>query len=104
MPTAFGHGGATGLWFVKVNVLRDHLVLNGHETSPWDRWREAPEAQRLVREEELALLDDLAARPAQPLIDIAPDWLAWTTFQSGTAARTDGGWPASNGLPSHRIA
>lgn len=75
-PGAFGHGNVTGLWFVKVNLLRDHLVLNGRETSPWDRWREAPEAQRLVREEELPLLDDLAASPAQPLVGMAPDWLA----------------------------
>lgn len=75
-PTAFGHGSVTGLWFVKVNVLRDHLVLNHGETSPWDRWREAPSAQRVVRAEELALLDDLAARPAQPLRALPPDWLA----------------------------
>lgn len=74
-PDAFGHGSVTGLWFAKVNVVRDHLVLNGRETSPWDRWREAPEAQRIVREQELALLDDLAARPARPLRAPAPDWL-----------------------------
>ncbi|MBR0668992.1 transglutaminase [Roseomonas hellenica] len=75
-PSAFGHGDVTGLWFVKVNVLRDHYVLNGRETSPWDRWREAPELKRLVPDQALALLDDLAARPEQPLIEIPPDWLA----------------------------
>lgn len=74
-PAAFGHGDATGLWFVKVNVLRDHLVLNGRETSGWDRWREAPPAKRRVPDHELALLDDLAARPAQPTVELAPDWL-----------------------------
>lgn len=73
-PDAFGQGEATGLWFVKVNVLRDHLVLNGRETSGWDRWREAPQPKRRVLDRELDLLDELAARPDQPLVEIAPDW------------------------------
>ena len=72
---AFGHGSVTGWWFLKVNVLRDHYVLNGREVSAWDRWREAPQQGRSVPEAETALLDDLAARPEQPLIEIAADWL-----------------------------
>ena len=74
-PRAFGHGGVTGWWFLKVNVLRDHYVLNGRETSNWDRWREAPKHKRSIRDDEMELLDDLAARPEQPLIEIAADWL-----------------------------
>jgi Transglutaminase-like superfamily len=73
-PTAFGHGGVTGLWFVKINVLRDHYVLNGRETSSWDRWRDAPQPKRLVLGGEMELLDALAANPEKPLFQIAPDW------------------------------
>ncbi|MBB3656795.1 hypothetical protein FHX15_002023 [Rhizobium sp. BK650] len=75
-PASFGHENTTGLWFLKVNVLRDHHVLNDRVTSEWDRWREAPEAGRLVPHDELAWLDDLASRPHQPLVARKPDWLA----------------------------
>lgn len=82
-PGAFGHGSVAGWWFLKVNVLRDHYVLNDRETSNWDRWREAPEHRRFIRGDEAELLDDLATRPEQPLIEIAADWLE----QSGPAIR-----------------
>ena len=74
-PGAFGHGSVAGWWFLKVNVLRDHYVLNARETSNWDRWREAPQHKRSIPDDEMEFLDDLAARPGQPLIDVAPDWL-----------------------------
>jgi hypothetical protein len=74
-PQAFGHGEVNGLWFVKINVVRDHYVLNGRETSDWDRWREAHSSQRLVLQQELPLLDTLASDPAQDLIEVLPDWL-----------------------------
>lgn len=74
-PNAFGHGEVKGLWFVKINVVRDHYVLNGPETSDWDRWREADFSQRLIRPQELPLLDKLASDPAQDLIEVLPDWL-----------------------------
>ncbi|MBP2486362.1 transglutaminase domain-containing protein [Rhizobium leguminosarum] len=73
-PASFGHGNVTGLWFVKINVLRDHYVLNGRETSSWDRWRDAPQPKRAVIGGELELLDALATSPDQPLVEIAPDW------------------------------
>ncbi|MDE1991743.1 MAG: transglutaminase domain-containing protein [Rhizobiaceae bacterium] len=73
-PSAFGHGDVTGLWFMKVNVLRDHHVLNGRETSNWDSWREAPHPRRTVFPAEMELLDALAARPEQTLVEIGPDW------------------------------
>lgn len=75
-PARFGHGEVKGLWFVKINLIRDHHVLNGRETSAWDGWRTAPSSRRRIREEEIALLNGLAARPDQPLIDLAPDWPA----------------------------
>lgn len=73
-PDRFGHGEVTGLWFVKVNVLRDHYVLNGHETSAWDNWRAAAPSKRVIGELDLEMLDDLAARPEQPLVEVVPDW------------------------------
>jgi hypothetical protein len=73
-PNGFGHGNVTGMWFIKINVIRDHYVLNGHETSLWDGWRAASVSNRMVGEHEVALLDDLAARPEQQLVEIAPGW------------------------------
>jgi len=74
-PSRFGHGNITGVWFIKINVIRDHYVLNGRETSEWDGWRAAPLPAHVLGEHEIALLDDLAARPEQQLVEIAPDWL-----------------------------
>jgi len=74
-PNHCGHGEVTGEWFIKVNVIRDHYVVNARETSAWDDWRGAPKSKRVVGEHEVALLDDLAARPDQPLIELHPDWL-----------------------------
>lgn len=45
-PDDFGHGQATGSWFVRVNVYRDLLALTNQLTSRWDSWREAPEASK----------------------------------------------------------
>jgi hypothetical protein len=75
-PDRYGHGEVTGSWFMKVNVVRDHYVLNDRMTSAWDGWRSAPPSKRLVGTEDLPLLDDLASRPEQALIEIPPDWLA----------------------------
>lgn len=45
---AFGHGAATGAWFMRVNLMRDLLALNKQETSDWDAWRTlSPERRRL---------------------------------------------------------
>lgn len=74
-PNHFGHGNVTGTWFIKINVIRDHYVLNGHETSAWDGWRAASLSNRMIREHEIAFLDDLAARPEKQLVEVAPDWL-----------------------------
>lgn len=74
-PRRFGHGEAKGLWFLKVNVVRDHYALNGRETSAWDEWRTAPPASRLVKDRDIELLDCLAAKPEIALTEAGPDWL-----------------------------
>jgi hypothetical protein len=74
-PRRFGHGGATGVWFLRLNVLRDHFALNGAETSAWDDWRAAPLAKRVVSGEGMDLADRLAARPEVELTEVRPDSL-----------------------------
>jgi hypothetical protein len=64
-PARFGHGAATGLWFLRVNLERDRRALAGHETSDWDAWRDVPEAARIVPDAELPALDRLAHRARQ---------------------------------------
>jgi hypothetical protein len=73
-PGRFGHGAVKGLWFVKVNLVRDHCAINNRETSTWDGWREASKSKRIVSDQDCALLDDIAARPECAMIDINPDW------------------------------
>jgi hypothetical protein len=74
-PDHFGHGEVTGLWFVGVNVVRDHYVLNGREVSAWDHWRTASASMRVISQRGFALLDDLAACPERHLVAVDPDWL-----------------------------
>lgn len=74
-PERFGNGDTRGLWYMKVNVVRDALAVNNRETSAWDRWREAPVALRRVSQGELAALDGLAGNP-DGVIDLVPDWVA----------------------------
>ena len=69
----FGHGPACGLWFIRVNVMRDHLVLNGAEVSTWDAWRNVTAAHHVLSHAELQATDALArirrksqARPRRP--------------------------------------
>ena len=71
----FGAGLTTGLWFVGVDVVRDHLAVNGCETSAWDRWRAAPDAARRVSLAEAGRLDGLAADPEGSILDMDPAWL-----------------------------
>lgn len=74
-PDRFGHGAVAGLWFLKVNVLRDSCALNDRETSPWDSWRDALPARRRVAPDEMLFLDRVAADPAGEFADAGPDWL-----------------------------
>ncbi len=75
-PEAFGHGEqASGLWFVRVNVVRDHHSVNGRETSAWDTWRQATAADHVLSDAECAETDELAAHPETSSIEPSPPWL-----------------------------
>ncbi|HEY4040931.1 MAG TPA: transglutaminase domain-containing protein [Rhodopila sp.] len=74
-PGRFGHGQMTGTWFLKVNLIRDHYVINNREISLWDTWRCAPSSIRTVTDHEAAMLDVLAASPERTLVEIDPDWM-----------------------------
>jgi hypothetical protein len=76
-PERFGQGDTTGLWFMKVNVVRDAFAVNDRETSSWDRWREAPPELRTVSFSEFSALDRLSQDPEDG-IDLAPPWLEGT--------------------------
>ena len=52
-PERFGQGGTRGLWFIKVNVVRDAFAVNNREATSCDRWREAPAELRMVSQDEL---------------------------------------------------
>jgi hypothetical protein len=75
-PDRFGKSDFAGLWFVRLNVVRDHHALNGREVSIWDSWRAASPATRVVSDHEIVWLDDLAERPDQALAEVDPEWLA----------------------------
>jgi hypothetical protein len=74
-PSQFGHGQTTGRWFLKVNLIRDHYVINNRETSPWDTWRAALSSMLSVSEYDAAALDELAAFPERPFVEIIPEWI-----------------------------
>lgn len=73
-PDRFGHGDTKGLWFMKVNVVRDAYAVNNQETSSWDSWREAPPELRMVSHGEQAALDSLASNP-ECVVDLLPSWV-----------------------------
>jgi hypothetical protein len=72
--STFGHGTSCGLWFIHVNVMRDHLVLNGSEVSSWDTWRNATAAHLALSEDDLRIADAIAADPTQAIRAITPPW------------------------------
>lgn len=74
-PGHFGHGAAAGLWFMAVNVMRDHYVINNAETSQWDSWREADATHRSPDGLDLVFYDEIARAPEQPLKETEPFWL-----------------------------
>jgi hypothetical protein len=63
------------MWFVRVNVVRDHLALNDTEVSPWDTWRQASGPHLSVSEADQYAIDRIAQRPDTVKQDIAPPWL-----------------------------
>jgi hypothetical protein len=76
-PAVFGHGeAASDLWFVRVNVMRDHYCINGRETSNWDTWRQAGAAHRVLSDAEMAAADPVAAHPENALLELEPSWIS----------------------------
>jgi transglutaminase superfamily protein len=73
---SFGQGLARGLWFVHVDVVRDHYALNESEVSPWDSWRQAHGPQQIISEPEQRATDSLAERPDAARTELTPPWLA----------------------------
>ena len=59
-PADFGHGADGGLWFVRVNVMRDTLALHKQEMSAWDTWRAATPASKVLDAQALSLCDRIA--------------------------------------------
>ena len=78
-PEQLGHGTTAGLFFVRVNLVRDLLALAKRETSAWDSWRSACEPHLMLSETELLLCDGLAQRGEEGAVEIAlslrtPPW------------------------------
>ena len=86
-PTDCGQQAATGLWFMRVNVVRDLLALAKTEISPWDGWRHVSPAKRTLDDTAAALTDELARMPsdadrlgmpvrlpAEPTGELTPPW------------------------------
>lgn len=74
-PAICGHGAATGLWFIAINVVRDSLVLAGQVTSAWDNWRMAKDPVREFAKADLSLFDDIARARVQRHSEPRPFWL-----------------------------
>jgi len=76
-PAICGHGAERGLWFLRVNVLRDHLALTRSVVSTWDLWRIATDPQKTLTDAELEMTDRIALQPAASVAtEPAPPWLA----------------------------
>jgi hypothetical protein len=61
-PNLFGsYGDLQGLWFMRDNLLRDFLCLNGIEVLPWDCWGRMSGKRESPPVEELEQLDHIAA-------------------------------------------
>jgi len=56
----FGHGAASGPWFLFVNLARDTLALRKQEVSNWDNWRAAADNNPRLDAEFLRMGDLIA--------------------------------------------
>ena len=88
----FGHGEATGAWFLWVNLARDSLALKGLETSPWDTWRSVigqetiiSSADRLACDAIARAIEDLEQQrvPNDAPLDLVPFWMLDMSAASG---------------------
>jgi hypothetical protein len=74
-PLSCGHGAATGLWFIAVNVVRDQLALSGQVTSDWDNWRMDRDPVGAFEKADISLFDAIARAPMQRHAELRPFWL-----------------------------
>ena len=65
--TAFGHGDARGVWFLRVNLMRDRLALRKREISDWDSWRALSVADKMLSDKDLAECDRIAEVTNAPI-------------------------------------
>ena len=72
----FGHGSATGPWFMIVNLMRDRLALQGDITSTWDEWRSALPFEEIIPEEQVRFADGLAMENDAIAAGSRPVWTA----------------------------
>jgi hypothetical protein len=65
----FGHGGANGLWFLRVNVQRDLLALTNQHKSAWDTWRSSTASSKFLDPAATAAVDLLTCAIEECEID-----------------------------------
>lgn len=76
-PDTLAHGDeAAGLWFVLVNLVRDHLALADRFTSSWDEWRATAADPAVLDVAILAAADKLAERRELAPVLETPWWIA----------------------------
>ncbi|MEV0174795.1 transglutaminase-like domain-containing protein [Streptomyces sp. NPDC050803] len=57
----WGYGGFDGLWYIRTNVLLDLAAVNRVELLPWDVWGREIRSDTDLTEDDLALVDAVAA-------------------------------------------
>jgi hypothetical protein len=65
----FGHGGANGPWFLRVNVHRDLLALTNQRKSAWDTWRSSTASSKFLDPVAIAAVDLLTCAIEECEID-----------------------------------
>jgi hypothetical protein len=60
-PDSYGIFDMHGLWFIRGNLVRDVAALNKVELLPWDGWGLIDRDDDSISDEELTLLDEIAA-------------------------------------------
>ncbi|MEU9291649.1 transglutaminase-like domain-containing protein [Streptomyces sp. NPDC048275] len=107
-PAAFGVSwleGFKGLWYIRGNIVHDLAALNGVEVLPWDGWGPEILDDTGLTEDELALIDAVAAADSEdelrrlyhrdPRLTVPDEIRSYTTYtglrqvtlrRSGTAS------------------
>ena len=71
-PRQLGHGRVTGLFFARLNLVRDLLALARIETSAWDSWRAAREEDHVLDDATLSFCDRIASGGEGGAAELAP--------------------------------